>query len=49
MTVGELIALLSRMPPQAPLVFEDASAEEYSYEDIEVEFTSGGEVVIRTI
>jgi hypothetical protein len=49
MTVEELIAELRRMPPQAALVFEDASAEEFSYEDVEVEFNANGEVVIRTV
>lgn len=49
MTVGELIALLSRLPPQASLVFEDASEEEFSYDDVEIEFNANGEVVIRTI
>lgn len=38
MNVGQLIALLSRMPPEAALVFEDACEEEGSYEDVEVEF-----------
>lgn len=48
-TVGALIAALSRMPPEASLVFEDASEEAHSFEDIEVEFNGNGEVVIRTI
>jgi hypothetical protein len=49
MTVADLIALLSKMPPQAALVFEDASEEEFSYEDVEVEFNRNSEVVIRTV
>lgn len=49
MNVEELIALLARMPPSAPLVFDDASEEQGSYEDVEVELTIGGEVIIRTI
>ena len=49
MTVAELIELLSRMPPQAGLVFEDACTEPGSYEEVEVEFTDGGEVVIRVL
>ena len=42
MTVGDLIALLARLPPQASLVFDDASEEEGSYEDVEVEFNQNG-------
>lgn len=49
MTVGQLVALLNRMPPEASLVFEDQSEEEFSYEDVEVEFNENSEVVIRTI
>ena len=49
MTVQELVDLLERMPPQAPLVFADACEEDGSYEDVEVEFTNGGEVVTRTV
>jgi hypothetical protein len=49
MNVGQLIALLQRFPPEASLVFEDASEEEFSYEDVEVEFNNNSEVVIRTI
>jgi hypothetical protein len=49
MNVGELIVLLSRYPPEASLVFEDAGEEEFSYEDVEVEFNGNGEVVIRTV
>jgi hypothetical protein len=49
MTVGELLELLKTMPAQASLVFEDASEDEGSYEDVEVEFNANGEVVIRTI
>lgn len=49
MTVGELVDRLRKMPPQALLVFEDATEEEFSYEDVEVEFNKNGEVVIRTI
>lgn len=49
MNVGELVEILKRLPPEAGLVFEDASDEPYSYEDIEVEFNANGEVVIRTV
>ena len=49
MTVEDLITLLKRMPPEAYLVFEDASEEEFSYEDVEVEFNANSEVVIRTV
>jgi len=48
-TVGELVELLKRMPPQACLVFEDCSEEEFSYDGVEVEFNANGEVVIRTL
>lgn len=49
MTVQELIDELKKLPPQASLVFEDASEEKHSYEDVEVVFNSYGEVIIRTI
>jgi hypothetical protein len=49
MTVGQLVALLQRMPPEALLVFEDAADEEFSYEDVEVEFNADSEVIIRTV
>ena len=49
MTVGELVEILKRLPPEAALVFEDAAEEPYSYEDVEVEFNANSEVVIRTV
>lgn len=51
MTVSELIALLSKYPPSALIVFEDCTPDDddYSYERFEVRAISTDEVALRLI
>lgn len=53
MTTGELVDLLKKYPPEALIVFEDATTteqeDEMSYEAFETEFNADGEVVLRLI